>query len=222
MYSMFYSCSSLESIDLGNWVLPNLTNANTMFFNCSSLTNLDLSWSGLRAQSGDFSVNSMFSIVPSTATLESGTETSPMMQEIRNIFTGTVLQDGKPINLSIVETPETAVEESEDIPVVLPELPTEDIPVVLPEFHTEDIPVVLPEFPTEDTVETPVTLPETYLDENTAQNEITNDKSLVMAANILPLSNKTTYTDEQNASVYVHPDMVKAYDTINYKLEVII
>ena len=208
MYSMFYSCSSLESIDLGNWVLPNLTNANTMFFNCSSLTNLDLSWSGLRAQSGDFSVNSMFSRVPSTATLESGTETSPMMQEIRNIFTGTVLQDGKPINLSIVETPETAVEESEDIPVVLPELPTEDIPVVLPEF------------PTEDTVETPVTLPETYLDENTAQNEITNDKSLVMAANILPLSNKTTYTDEQNSSVYVHPDMVKAYDTINYKVTV--
>ena len=43
MQNMFYSSSSLTSLDLSNWNTSNVTNMFDMFYGCSSLTSLDLS-----------------------------------------------------------------------------------------------------------------------------------------------------------------------------------
>ena len=43
MISMFYDCSSLNSLDVRNFKTDNVTNMNQMFRGCSSLTNLDVS-----------------------------------------------------------------------------------------------------------------------------------------------------------------------------------
>ena len=43
MNYLFYGCSSLTSLDLSNWNTSNVTNMGNMFYNCSSLTSLDLS-----------------------------------------------------------------------------------------------------------------------------------------------------------------------------------
>lgn len=42
MMSMFFSCSSLTSLNLANWDVSSATNMSYMFFRCSSLTSLDL------------------------------------------------------------------------------------------------------------------------------------------------------------------------------------
>jgi surface protein len=43
MESMFYSCSSLESIIFDNFDTENLVDMRNLFYNCSSLTSIDLS-----------------------------------------------------------------------------------------------------------------------------------------------------------------------------------
>ena len=43
MSSMFYNCSSLESLDLSGWNTSNVTDMSSMFSDCSGLTSLDLS-----------------------------------------------------------------------------------------------------------------------------------------------------------------------------------
>ena len=43
MYYMFYSCSSLTSLDLSNFDTSQVTRMSSMFRNCSGLTSLDLS-----------------------------------------------------------------------------------------------------------------------------------------------------------------------------------
>ena len=43
MYSMFYRCSSLESIDLSSFNTKNVSNMLGMFCGCSSLKSIDLS-----------------------------------------------------------------------------------------------------------------------------------------------------------------------------------
>ena len=40
---MFYSCSSLVSLDVSGWDTNNVTNMGVMFYSCSALTSLDLS-----------------------------------------------------------------------------------------------------------------------------------------------------------------------------------
>ena len=42
MQAMFYSCSSLTSLDLSNFNTENVNNMGEMFYNCSSLTSLDV------------------------------------------------------------------------------------------------------------------------------------------------------------------------------------
>ena len=100
MQLMFSGCSSLESIDLGNWTLPNLTNTSYMFSGCSALQTLDLSWSGMRAESGSFNLGSMFNKVPGTAKLEIGNDTSEntqaLMAKIADAFPGSVTINGAP------------------------------------------------------------------------------------------------------------------------------
>ena len=43
MYRMFYSCSSLTSLDVTHFNTANVTTMNSMFYNCSKLTSLDVS-----------------------------------------------------------------------------------------------------------------------------------------------------------------------------------
>gem|GEM_PF-1940302 len=59
MFSMFQSCSSLESLDLRSFNTANVTNMNSMFLLCSSLESLDLSsfnTAMVRDMSGMFSL----------------------------------------------------------------------------------------------------------------------------------------------------------------------
>ncbi len=93
--NMFNGCSSLTEVNLGNWKLPNLTNTDSMFSGCSSLTNMNLSWSGIKATQNNYSIADMFKGVPSSASLEIGSDNSQMMQAIRAAFPGSVTQDGQ-------------------------------------------------------------------------------------------------------------------------------
>ena len=43
MKSMFYGCSSLETIDLSNFNTFNVTDMNYMFYGCNSVKSIDLS-----------------------------------------------------------------------------------------------------------------------------------------------------------------------------------
>lgn len=43
MSYMFYDCNSLTSLDVSNWNTSNVTNISCMFYDCNSLTSLDLS-----------------------------------------------------------------------------------------------------------------------------------------------------------------------------------
>ena len=43
MNKMFYQCNSLQSLDLSNWNVSNLTDMSFMFYECESLQSLDLS-----------------------------------------------------------------------------------------------------------------------------------------------------------------------------------
>lgn len=107
MQSMFQGCYSLETVNLDNWKLPNLTNTRQMFYDCPILNSINLSWSGINATEGNYSIDYMFYNVPQTATLESGSDNSTMMQAIRTAFPGTVTQDGAqwttPANQLIVD-----------------------------------------------------------------------------------------------------------------------
>ena len=131
MENMFKNCSSLESIDLGNWSLPNLTNTDSMFSDCSSLTSIDLTWSDIKATEGNYTINNMFRNVSSSATLESGSDNSVMLNAIRKAFPGSVTQDGAqwtaPANQLITETTPAEVPEAtpEETPDEAPQTPEE-------------------------------------------------------------------------------------------------
>lgn len=91
MAEMFRNCSALEDIDLGGWVLPDLTNINDMFYGCTVLDNLDLSWTGIKAQEGDgLTITNMFTSVPANATLtvikEGNGNLSDFMQAVKAEF----------------------------------------------------------------------------------------------------------------------------------------
>ena len=43
MYSMFWGCFSLNSINLSSFNTSNVTNMSFMFYNCSSLNSINLS-----------------------------------------------------------------------------------------------------------------------------------------------------------------------------------
>ena len=131
MSNMFSGCSSLESIDLGNWSLPNLTNTDSMFSDCSSLTSIDLTWSDIKATEGNYTINNMFRNVSSSATLESGSDNSVMLNAIRKAFPGSVTQDGAqwtaPASQLITETTPAEVPEAtpEETPNETPQTPEE-------------------------------------------------------------------------------------------------
>ena len=42
MYSVFFRCSSLKTLDVGGWDTSGVENMHAMFFNCSALTGLDV------------------------------------------------------------------------------------------------------------------------------------------------------------------------------------
>ena len=60
MRNMFEGCSSLESLDLSNWVIVNATNMRYMFNGCSSLTSLDISNFDLGGTNGNPSLDDIF------------------------------------------------------------------------------------------------------------------------------------------------------------------
>lgn len=97
---MFYGCSSLQNIDLGNWKLPNLTNTYEMFSGCTSLAAVNLSWSGMRADPYRFNSDQMFQEVPDNASLEIGDDvtenTQVILGKIAYVFPGNVTINGAP------------------------------------------------------------------------------------------------------------------------------
>ena len=65
IYSMFYSCSSLQSLDLSKFTTSKVTDMNAMFSGCSSLQSLDLS------NFDTSKVNNMGSLFNSCSSLQS-------------------------------------------------------------------------------------------------------------------------------------------------------
>ena len=130
MRRMFENCSSLQSVDMGNWILPNATSFSEMFKGCTSLESADLSLKGMRAQAGDLTLDSMFTNVPETATLEIGNdaESKAAMEAIAAKFPGSVTVDGAPWGgadaISDLPQPEFPPIE-EPVPPVEPEQPAE-------------------------------------------------------------------------------------------------
>lgn len=102
MNRMFFGCSALDSIDLGGWVLPDLTDTGEMFNGCNNLTLLDLSWKGIAAKGegsdAEYTVTNMFNGISDSATLdvvtEDGSQLSTFMQAVVNAFPGTKNVDG--------------------------------------------------------------------------------------------------------------------------------
>ena len=102
MNRMFFGCSALDSIDLGGWVLPDLTDTGEMFNGCNNLTLLDLSWKGIAAKGegsdAEYTVTKMFNGISDSATLdvvtEDGSQLSTFMQAVVNAFPGTKNVDG--------------------------------------------------------------------------------------------------------------------------------
>lgn len=257
MSNMFGGCSSLESIDLGNWSLPNLTNTDSMFSDCSSLTSIDLTWSDIKATEGNYTITNMFSNVPDTSTLESGSDNSVMLNAIRKAFPGSVTQDGAqwtaPANQLITETTPAEVPEAtpEETPNEAPQTPEEtpDEPQSNSSETPEDsqlTPNETPEVsqPTQDETpevsqpaqdeapQTPDTAEDAAADATPPQNTEATEPSdegtePTDEPSVMPLSttetalarSATTYASGEE-SVYVHPEMVKAYDTITYKVTV--
>ena len=97
MTGMFAYCDGLTRIDLGGWVLPDLTNTVNMFIGCDNLTNLDLSWTTIKALENDFYITNMFNGISYSATLdvvtEDGDQLSTFMQAVVEAFPGTVYVD---------------------------------------------------------------------------------------------------------------------------------
>lgn len=142
---MFDGCTSLKSVDLSNWVLPNATNFRGMFEDCTSLESAVLPWKGMRAQAGDLTLSSMFTGVPETATLEIGNdaESKAAMEAIAAEFPGSVTVDGAPWGgadaISDLPQPELPPVE-EPAPPVEPEQPVEmpEQPAETPEQPTDE------------------------------------------------------------------------------------
>ena len=130
MADMFSGCTSIKSVDLGNWILPNATSFARMFDGCTSLESADLSWKGMRAQAGDLTLTSIFTGVPETATLEIGgdAESKAAMEAIAAKFPGSVTVDGAPWGgadaINDLPQPELPPVE-EPAPPVEPEQPVE-------------------------------------------------------------------------------------------------
>lgn len=109
MTGMFAYCDGLTSIDLGGWVLPDLTNTAEMFRGCENLTKLDLSWTTIKALENDFDITNMFNDISDSATLnvvnEEGGQLSTFMQAVVKAFPGTVKVDGVPLNGTTTNEP---------------------------------------------------------------------------------------------------------------------
>ena len=154
--AMFEGCTSLKSVDLGNWILPNLTTAYEMFNYCTSLESVDLSWKRVRAQAEDLTLDDIFTDVPSTATLEIGSdaESKAAMEAIAAVFPGSVTVDGAPWGgadaISDLPQPELPPVE-EPAPPVEPEQPVEtpEPPAETPEQPTDEPGTDTPEAPEE-------------------------------------------------------------------------
>ena len=162
MAAMFSHCNSLKSVNMGNWILPNLTNTRGMF-NSSGVENINLSWKGLRAEVDDFALDNMFG--SGAQTLEIGSDTSEntkaVMEAIAAVFPGSVTVDGAPWGgadvisdlpqpeLSPVEEPAPPVEPEQ--PVETPEQPDNqpEQPAETPEQPTDEPGTDTPEAPEE-------------------------------------------------------------------------
>ena len=112
MSRMFASCNELTRINLGGWVLPDLTNTMDMFAACTKLDSLDLSWTKIAAvNEGEaaFDIRYMFNYVPETATLrvasEDNGQLSTFMQAVVDAFPGTKYVDGEEWNGTTTNEP---------------------------------------------------------------------------------------------------------------------
>ena len=95
MYSMFQNCSSLQSVDVSNWVTSNVKDMSNMFSQCSSLQSVDVSNWVTR------NVTTMYGIFDNCSSLQSidltGWNTSnvtTMSQMFRNCYKLTTLIGG--------------------------------------------------------------------------------------------------------------------------------
>ena len=110
---MFYACHQLTRADLSNWQLGDLTNTAKMFAYCDALNEIDLSWTGIEAIDGDFTVEDMFIDVPA-ATLEIGKEPAEDDNFMRAVVQAFLSGDeGRSITVNGVPLPP---EDTNDLP----------------------------------------------------------------------------------------------------------
>ena len=84
MSSMFVSCSSLTSLDIGSWNTSQVTNMAGMFSGCSSLTNLDIgSWNTSQVTN----MADMFSECSSLTSLDIGSWNTSKVMNMSSVFT---------------------------------------------------------------------------------------------------------------------------------------
>ncbi|MGO5097164.1 BspA family leucine-rich repeat surface protein [Agathobaculum sp. LCP25S3_E8] len=123
IYRMFYDCPLLEEVDLGNWILPNLTNTHMMFIDCPAVKKINLSWSGIRSKADLFTITDMFGNITGSATLEIGSDptSQDVMNKIAQAFPGSVTVNGLPWSASnAIALPELPANELTSAPEEVP------------------------------------------------------------------------------------------------------
>ena len=85
MYRMFYGCSGLTSLYLGNWNTSTVSDMSLMFYDCSGLTSLDLS--GWNTEQLENMIGMFWNCSGLTSLKISGWNTSKVTS-LKNVFTG--------------------------------------------------------------------------------------------------------------------------------------
>ncbi len=85
MYRMFYGCSGLTSLYLGNWNTSTVSDMSLMFYDCSGLTSLDLS--GWNTEQLENMIGMFWNCSGLTSLNISGWNTSKVTS-LKNVFTG--------------------------------------------------------------------------------------------------------------------------------------
>lgn len=85
MYRMFYGCSGLTSLYLGNWNTSTVSDMSLMFYDCSGLTSLDLS--GWNTEQLENMIGMFWNCSGLTSLKISGWNTSKVTS-LKNVFSG--------------------------------------------------------------------------------------------------------------------------------------
>lgn len=184
MSRMFAFCDGLTSINLGGWVLPDLTNTWDMFAECTKLDSLDLSWTKIAAvDEGEeaFDIRWMFNDVPETATLyvvkEADGQLSTFMQAVVDAFPGKKYVDDVEWNGTTTNEPPLSEAPTPGDDITTPsDEPQND--VTIPEETPSDDPqddVTTPEETPSDDPQDNVTTPEETPVDDPSNDDVTTD-----------------------------------------------